>query len=283
MRSSGALLQSTMDRTYQLNGAPKPTQRRFADLSGPDFFPTPRWATFALIDNERFEGDIWECACGDGAMSRVLAETGSAVISTDLYDRGYGESGHDFLNANRGAENIVTNPPFNSAEGFVTSATQRARRKVALLLRLAFLEGANRACTIFAQTPPSRVWVFSERITFYPSGVEPKAMTPPPTLGSYGTRVRQPAPRTDGSSPATRPITPQIRGVDAVPATALDRSLCRISPSQICERTASARLLRCQATLTTDAGGGPFSLPRKGEARSLERAVGDRATRRSST
>ena len=163
-----------MDRTYQLHGAPKPTQKRFADLSGPDFFPTPRWATFALIDNERFEGDIWECACGDGAMSRVLAETGSPVISTDLYDRGYGESGHDFLNAKRNAENIVTNPPFNSAEGFVTSATQRARRKVALLLRLAFLEGANRASTIFAQTPPSRVWVFSERITFYPSGVEPK-------------------------------------------------------------------------------------------------------------
>jgi len=28
--------------------------------------------------------------------------------------------------------------------------------------------------SIFARTPPSRVWVFSERITFYPSGVEPK-------------------------------------------------------------------------------------------------------------
>lgn len=40
--------------------------------------------------------------------------------------------------------------------------------------RLAFLEGANRARTIFKITPPSRVWVFSERITFYPSGIEPK-------------------------------------------------------------------------------------------------------------
>ena len=104
----------------------------------------------------------------------MLAENSSTVVGTDLYDRGYGESGHDFLNADRNAENVVANPQFNSAEGFVTSATQRARRKVALLLRLAFLEGANRASTIFAQTPPSRVWVFSERITFYPSGVEPK-------------------------------------------------------------------------------------------------------------
>jgi hypothetical protein len=95
------------DATYNLNGGFKPTMKRFADLDGPDFFPTPRWATFALIENEKFNGEIWECACGDGTMSRVL-------------------------------------------------------------------EGANRAKTIFANTPPSRVWVFSERITFYPSGVEPK-------------------------------------------------------------------------------------------------------------
>jgi hypothetical protein len=27
--------------------------------------------------------------------------------------------------------------------------------------------------------PPSRVWVFSERITFYPSGVNRKAAVPP--------------------------------------------------------------------------------------------------------
>ena len=27
---------------------------------------------------------------------------------------------------------------------------------------------------IFSKTPPARVWVFSERITFYPSGVERK-------------------------------------------------------------------------------------------------------------
>jgi hypothetical protein len=39
---------------------------------------------------------------------------------------------------------------------------------------LAFLEGANRGNTIFTNSPPSRVWVFSERITFYPSGAEPK-------------------------------------------------------------------------------------------------------------
>ena len=61
------------DPTYNLTGGFKPTAKRRADLDGPDFFPTPAWATHALIESERFDGEIWECACGDGAMARVLA------------------------------------------------------------------------------------------------------------------------------------------------------------------------------------------------------------------
>lgn len=163
-----------MDGTYNINGGFKPTLKRFADLDGPDYFPTPAWATHALIENEKFEGDIWECACGDGAMARVLEKTGQPVNGSDLFDRGYGEAGVDFLTAERRAANIVTNPPYNAAEGFVKAGLQLAERKFALLLRLAFLEGANRERTIFSKTPPSRVWVFSERITFYPAGAVQK-------------------------------------------------------------------------------------------------------------
>lgn len=159
-----------MDATYQINGGYKPTLKRSADLNGPDFFPTPAWATHALIENEKFSGDIWECACGNGAMSRVLATTGNSVRSSDLYDRGFGEAGVDFTVSREQADNIVTNPPYNSAESFVGSGIKLARKKFALLLRLAFLEGANRANTIFRECPPSRVWVFSERITFYMHG-----------------------------------------------------------------------------------------------------------------
>jgi hypothetical protein len=38
-------------------------------------------------------------------------------------------------------------------------------------MRLAFLESAKRGDGLFRDYPPSRIWVFSERITFYPSGV----------------------------------------------------------------------------------------------------------------
>ena len=161
-----------MDSTYNLNGSLKPTLKRFADVNGPDFYPTPEWATYALIDNESFEGRIWEPACGDGSMARVLSDTGQPVEASDLYDRGYGEIGVDFLQNRRTVENIVTNPPYNCAEGFVKAGLRQTTHKLCLLLRLAFLEGANRRRTIFATTPPARVWVFSERITFYPAGAE---------------------------------------------------------------------------------------------------------------
>jgi hypothetical protein len=163
-----------MDSTYHLNGGLKPTLKRFADLDGPDFYPTPDWATHALVDNERFGGRIWEPACGDGTMARVLGDTGQSVDASDLYDRGYGEIGVDFMKSQRTVENIVTNPPYNSAEGFVEAGLRQTTHKLCLLLRLAFLEGANRQRTIFATTPPARVWVFSERITFYPAGAEVK-------------------------------------------------------------------------------------------------------------
>ena len=39
---------------------------------------------------------------------------------------------------------------------------------------LAFLKGANRARGIFSECPPSRVWVFRERIAFYPVGAQRK-------------------------------------------------------------------------------------------------------------
>ncbi|WP_338466295.1 hypothetical protein RXV95_12070 [Novosphingobium sp. ZN18A2] len=162
----------SIDKTYNLQGAPKPATKRFADLDGPDFYPTPPWATFALVDNEKFDGEIWEPACGDGTMARVIEAAGHRVRATDLYDRGFGTTGIDFLKTDVEVDNIITNPPFNAAEGFVAKSLQLTRRKFALLLRLAFLEGANRQKTIFLKTPPTRVWVFSERITFYPANAE---------------------------------------------------------------------------------------------------------------
>lgn len=156
--------------TQQFVLAPQPTLKRVADLDGPDFYPTPAWATHAFIENEPIVGEVWECACGDGAMSEVLELSAQRVESSDLYERGYGEAGVDFCYSSRKSENIITNPPFHSAEQFVHRGLELTHKKFALLLRLAFLEGAKRQTSIFSKKPPSRVWVFSERITFYAKG-----------------------------------------------------------------------------------------------------------------
>ena len=129
-----------------------------------DFYPTWPPATRALLAVERFEGAVWEPACGDGAISRELLAAGYAVTSTDLIDRGYGEGGRDFLMEWAPiAPNIVTNPPFRWAIEFVDRALQLTTGKVALFLRLAFLEGVERG-KWFPGTPLARVYVMSRRV-----------------------------------------------------------------------------------------------------------------------
>ena len=148
--------------------------RRVA-LSGLDFYPTPSWVTEALLEVEGFRGTILEPACGDGAISKVLAAANYEVESSDLYDRGYGTDNRDFLLSIASGyhwpiNNIVTNPPYNFAEKFILRALEITKYKVAFFLRLAFLESITRHNSIFKETPPTRVWVFSERVTMYPNG-----------------------------------------------------------------------------------------------------------------
>jgi len=138
---------------------------------GPDFYPTPAWATEALLAYESFEGEVWEPACGDGAMAKVLEKAGLEVYASDLHDRGFGEVGVDFLKQERETSNIVTNPPFGLAEQFILNALHVTDKKVAIFSRLAILESARRYKSIFRDRPPTRVLVFTERVTLYPSGL----------------------------------------------------------------------------------------------------------------
>jgi hypothetical protein len=130
------------------------------------FIPTPESATKALLEKQSFEGDIWECACGDGAISKVLLQHGYKVYSSDLIDRGYGVTNQDFLNSDLKADNIVTNPPFNLAAEFTLQAFKLARKKVVMLSKISYLEGVKRRQLIFNQNKLERVLVFSRRVPF---------------------------------------------------------------------------------------------------------------------
>lgn len=135
-----------------------------------DFYPTPAIATEALLKREMFAPLVWECACGDGSLSKVLEKNDYKTFNTDLYDYGYGESKRDFLSYNSlpfPVCDIVTNPPFKLANQFVLKALELKPRKFAFLLRLAFLEGIWRKENIFVRYPPSSIYVFSKRLTIW--------------------------------------------------------------------------------------------------------------------
>tara|TARA_R100001082_G_C4330854_1_gene145570 strand:+ start:293 stop:904 length:612 start_codon:yes stop_codon:yes gene_type:complete len=130
-----------------------------------DFYPTPPEAVYPLLKKEKFKGEIWECACGDGAISKILEENNYNVYSSDLIDRGYGDIGKDFLKTFRKTDNIITNPPFKISVPFVYHACNLSKYKVAMFLRLGFLEGVERS-ELFKKTPLKKVYVFIRRLKF---------------------------------------------------------------------------------------------------------------------
>jgi len=134
-----------------------------------DYYPTPVLATRALLEREEFGTTVWEPACGDGAISRALEQVGYRVISSDIVDRGYGHV-ENFLSSRRRVESIITNPPFKLAEEFIRRALDLTTFKVAMFLRLSFLESQQRY-HLFTQTPLKAVYVFSRRLTLYRAGI----------------------------------------------------------------------------------------------------------------
>ncbi len=131
-----------------------------------DYYATEPAATEWLCKLEKFGGPILEPSCGEGHMSRVLVNFGYEVVSRDLADRGFGEVA-DFLGPDNVAweGDIVTNPPYAFAQEFVEKALAIVPegRKVAMFLKLTFLEGKRRA-ELFEKYPPVRVWVSRSRL-----------------------------------------------------------------------------------------------------------------------
>lgn len=132
-----------------------------------DYYATDPAAVEMLLENETFCSHVWEPACGEGHISKVLAAHGIDVLSTDLVDRGVGTGGIDFLaTAERGLTvDIITNPPYKYAREFVEKAlaTVAEGQKVAMFLKLTFLEGQGRR-ELFRNNPPQTVYVSSARL-----------------------------------------------------------------------------------------------------------------------
>ena len=166
--------------------------RRREAPDGLDFFPTPPWATRALVEHVLWsrrartvlpEGltrprSVWDPAAGQGHMVRPLKDYFDVVFASDIHDYDRGFLARDFLLPGPSlylADAIVANPPFRLARQFVERGLAVANRGVCVLVRTAFLEGKARWRDLFATHPPAIVAPFAERVPIVKGRVDPKA------------------------------------------------------------------------------------------------------------
>lgn len=136
-----------------------------------DYYATDPRAVELLLEQEEFAPHVWECACGEGHMAKVLEQHGYDVLSTDVVDRGYGIGYVDFLAVTKEdikedfPRDIITNPPYKYAKEFVEHALDLSAEgtKIAMFLKLTFLEGQKRR-VLFEKYPPQTVYVSSSRL-----------------------------------------------------------------------------------------------------------------------
>ena len=80
-------------------------------------FYTPEYATELVVPYFKKYWKVWEPACGDGHITRVLWKAKLDVVSSDII----GDPSVDFLNCDVpfGIDAIITNPPYNLKNQFL--------------------------------------------------------------------------------------------------------------------------------------------------------------------
>lgn len=166
-------------------------QRRVEAPDSLDYFPTPPWATRAVIphllslDPALGSSLIWEPGCGEGHMAEALRETGATVCATDVHDYGYGDGVLDALDrvavvdrfGPKQPDWLITNPPFKVAVEFAELGLWCALRGVALLVRTSWLEGGDRFRRLYQPNPPALILQYSERVPMTEGRWDPDAST----------------------------------------------------------------------------------------------------------
>jgi len=160
-------------------------QQRTEPHDSLDDFPTPPWATRALL--ERMDGfgavrgfsTCREPAANRGHMVKPLREYFGTVEASDVHDYGAGFPVRDYLwgNVPDTVSWTITNPPFKLAEQFIERALASSDHGVAMIVRAAFLEGQGRYARLFSVKPPNFVLQFTERVVMHKGRLAPEGST----------------------------------------------------------------------------------------------------------
>ena len=137
-----------------------------------NYYATHPSVTRDLLREEKFHDKILEPFCGGGTMADVIKQNGYEVEAYDLVDRGYGKVG-DFFTTDYPQKkfDIITNPPYDdNLVEIVKRCLSLCKGKVAILLPIQYLSGKERHSELYSKYPPSRVYIYCERINIAKDG-----------------------------------------------------------------------------------------------------------------
>lgn len=161
-----------------------------------DFFPTPPWVTRCILHEllARYginpSMSVWEPAVGAGHCAGPIIEAGHTCYASDVVEYGWANLGGpmprrgSFVDGPYGraiapptnsgmVDMVYTNPPFVGSVAFAQRALQIASRCVVLIVRLAWLESAER--WELRQRHPLALSVnFAERVAMFRGRWDPK-------------------------------------------------------------------------------------------------------------
>lgn len=132
-----------------------------------NYYATHPSVTQDLLREEQFHTKILEPFCGGGTMAEIIKQNGYEVEAYDLIDRGYGKVG-DFFKVDypKKEYDIITNPPYDgNLIEIIKRCLSLCKNKVAILLPIRYLSGKERHKELYSKFPPSRVYVYCERVT----------------------------------------------------------------------------------------------------------------------
>lgn len=170
-----------------------------------DYYATPPQEVTNILNKMKLNlvgKTVLDPGCGEGHLLKGVRdyEADSYLLGTDIKDRTgavthllkeegniffkYGEK-YDFLSEDylfSDVHYVIMNPPYSVLIPFIQHSLSIATEGVLMLGRLQALEGVKRYETIFRDYPPTKVFVYVDRIACYKNG---DFSLPPNSIQAY--------------------------------------------------------------------------------------------------
>lgn len=128
-----------------------------------DFYETPAWLTLLGLKYIPFSGTIGEPCAGHGAIASIMELAGFSIWRNDIDLAKPADYHSDATNAKRweafpDTDWIISNPPYGKlAAPIVQNAYNHARKGIAMVLRLNWLEVCDDRVDFLRQRPPTTI------------------------------------------------------------------------------------------------------------------------------